>query len=99
MDSDFARPENLLGHSFPNVKLVELEPKDERLLQQSAKIGYLTGRNSVLETELYKKNQTIKEQSRIIDNLTAENKQKTELYNDMYQERNEWRTKAQKKGK
>ena len=91
----FATPEELLGHSFPQgSQLVELEPKDERMLQQSAKIGYLTGRNSAIENELYKKDQVIERMEKTIKNLEEEVKRKNELYNEMYQDRDDWRTKA-----
>lgn len=83
----YASPEELLGHSFPQgSQLAELEPKDERLLQQSAKIGYLTGRNSAIENELYKKDQTIERMAKTINNLEEEVNRKNELCNDMCQD-------------
>jgi chromosome segregation ATPase len=47
----YAEPSNILRHSYPNTQTPELDPKDERLLELSQKIGYLEGRNSVLEQD------------------------------------------------
>lgn len=93
-NNDFAAPDELIGHSYPNQPVPELDAKDERLLWLADKNGYLTGRNSVLENELYKKDQTIDRMDKTIKNLEEEVKRKNELYNEMYQDRDDWRTKA-----
>lgn len=64
---DFASPDRMIGHSYPNTPVPELSPQEERLLYLADKNGYLTGRNSVLE------NQNA-EQARRIDELDRERK-------------------------
>lgn len=62
---DFASPDELVGHSYPNQPVPELDPKDERLLWLADKNGYLTGRNSVLEianNELVRRVRELEEQ-------------------------------------
>jgi predicted nucleic acid-binding Zn-ribbon protein len=75
-----------LRHSYPNMQTPELDPKDERLQELSMKIGYLEGRNSVLEIdcqELREKNRRLNEQLAV----QMEDSKKSRLDRDDYQER------------
>lgn len=84
--NDFAAPEELVGHSYPHGPVPELDPKDERLLYLADKNGYLVGRNSVLENQIYR----VQEQNDKFDveltDLRKENKRMSERISEYREE-------------
>lgn len=83
---DFASPDRMIGHSYPNTVVPELSPEQERLLYLADKNGYLTGRNSILENENSDQARRIRDLEKQLETSEKDRREYTDRYNKVRDE-------------